>query len=334
MTFDLPLVFAVLMGAAVLLYVVLDGYDLGVGMLMPAATSHEQELMVASIGPFWDANETWLVLGVGILLVAFPRAHGEILAALYLPVTAMLIGLMLRGVAFEFRVKADGWHRDLWNWLFWFGSFLASFAQGLMLGRYITGFDAGFLYYLFALLTGAALCGGYVLLGATWLAMKTEGALQRKTLVWTRWGLLWVALGVGLVSLATPLVSATVEAKWFAHFPFVPRTPWLVLLPLATLAAGGWVWHATGRLTRDDTAPDWTAFAGAIAIFALAFTGLAYSLFPYVVMDRVTIWEAASHPSALRMVLAGVAIVLPFLLGYTVFAHRVFRGKARAALYE
>ena len=143
MTLDLPLIFAVLMGAAVLLYVVLDGYDLGVGMLMPAATPEEQELMVASIGPFWDANETWLVLGVGILLVAFPAAHGEILGALYLPVTAMLIGLMLRGVAFEFRIKAEGWHRELWNWLFWFGSFLASFAQGLMLGRYITGFRVG-----------------------------------------------------------------------------------------------------------------------------------------------------------------------------------------------
>jgi cytochrome bd ubiquinol oxidase subunit II len=334
MSLDLPLVFAVLMGAAVLLYVILDGYDLGVGMLMPAATPQEQELMVASIGPFWDANETWLVLGVGILLVAFPRAHGEILGALYLPVTAMLIGLMLRGVAFEFRIKADGWHRELWNWLFWFGSFLASFAQGLMLGRYITGFDSGFFYYLFALLTGAALCGGYVLLGATWLTMKTEGALQKKTLAWTRWGLLWVALGVALVSLATPLVSATVEAKWFAHFPLVPRTPWLALLPLATFAAGWWVWHASGRLKSDDTAPDWTAFAGTIAIFAIAFAGLAYSLFPYVVMDRMTIWEAASHPSALRMVLIGVVIVLPFLLGYTAFAHRVFRGKARAALYE
>ena len=334
MNLDLPLVFAVLMGAAVLFYVVLDGYDLGVGMLMPAATPQEQELMVASIGPFWDANETWLVLGVGILLVAFPVAHGQILAALYLPVTAMLIGLMLRGVAIEFRIKAEGWHRELWNWLFWFGSFLASFAQGLMVGRYITGFESGFIYYLFALFTGAALCGGYVLLGATWLVMKTAGALQKKALAWTRWGLLWVALGVALVSLATPLVSATVEAKWFAHFPFVPRTPWLALLPLATLAAGGWVWHATGRLKSDDTAPDWPAFAGAIAIFALAFAGLAYSLFPYVVMDRLTIWQAASHPSALKMVLAGVLIVLPFLIAYTVFAHRVFRGKAPAGLYE
>ncbi len=141
---DLPLVFMALMGAAVLAYVVLDGYDLGVGMLMPAATPEEQSVMVSSIGPFWDANETWLVLGVGILLVAFPAAHGVVLGALYLPVVAMLVGLMFRGVAFEFRMKAQGWHRELWNWLFWAGSFVASFAQGLMLGRYITGFEPGF----------------------------------------------------------------------------------------------------------------------------------------------------------------------------------------------
>ena len=187
MNLDLPLIFAALMGVAVLAYVVLDGYDLGVGMLMPAADAREQDLMVSSIGPFWDANETWLVLGVGILLVAFPLAHGVVLGARYLPVAAMLIGLMLRGVAFEFRVKAAGWHRELWNWLFWLGSFLASFSQGLMLGRYITGFESGFGYLLFALVVGAGLCGGYVLLGATWLVYKTEGTLQKKALAWARY---------------------------------------------------------------------------------------------------------------------------------------------------
>jgi cytochrome d ubiquinol oxidase subunit II len=192
------------MGAAILAYVVLDGYDLGVGMLMPAAESREQNFMVSSIGPFWDANETWLVLGVGLLVVAFPGAHGVVLAALYLPVVAMLIGLMLRGVAFEFRVKAEGWHRELWNWLFWFGSFLAALAQGLMLGYYITGFQAGFGYFLFSLVVAGGLCGGYVLLGATWLIARTEGELQRKAIAWTQWGLLWVALGVALVSLGTP----------------------------------------------------------------------------------------------------------------------------------
>jgi len=330
MSLDLPLVFAALMGLAMLLYVVLDGYDLGVGMLMPAADAGEQELMVASIGPFWDANETWLVLGVGLLLVAFPVAHGIVLGALYLPVAAMLIGLMLRGVAFEFRVKAEGWNRELWNWLFWFGSFLASFAQGLMLGRYITGFHSGFGYYVFAMLVGAALCGGYVLLGATWLIFKTEGPLQKKALAWARWGLIWVALGVALVSLATPLVSQTVYAKWFDF----PRTLVLMLLPLATLAAGWLVWATTGRLRRGEREWDWMPFAATVAIFALAFAGLAYSLFPYVVMDRMTIWEAASHPSALKFMLVGVAIVLPFLIAYTAFAYRVFRGKARAGLYE
>ena len=330
MSLDLPLVFAALMGLAILMYVVLDGYDLGVGMLMPAASADEQELMVASIGPFWDANETWLVLGVGILLVAFPAAHGLVLGALYLPVAAMLVGLMLRGVAFEFRVKAEGWHRGLWNWLFWFGSFLASFAQGLMLGRYVTGFHPGFGYYLFAMLVGASLCGGYVLLGATWLILKTEGELQKKALAWARWGLLWVALGVALVSLATPVVSHTVQAKWFDF----PRTLALMLLPIATVVAGWLVWAATGRLKRGEREFDWMPLAATVAIFTLAFAGLAYSLFPYVVIDRMTIREAAAHPSALKFVLVGIAIVFPFLIAYTVFAYRVFRGKARAGLYE
>jgi len=253
-----------------------------------------------------------------------------VLGALYLPVAAMLVGLMLRGVAFEFRVKAEGWHRGLWNWLFWFGSFLASFAQGLMLGRYVTGFHPGFGYYVFAMLVGASLCGGYVLLGATWLILKTEGALQKKALAWARWGLLWVALGVALVSLATPLVSTTVQAKWFDF----PRTLALMLLPLATLAAGWRVWAATGRLKRGEREFDWMPLAATVAIFTLAFAGLAYSLFPYVVIDRMTIREAAAHPSALKFMLAGVIIVVPFLIAYTVFAYRVFRGKARAGLYE
>jgi cytochrome d ubiquinol oxidase subunit II len=319
---DLPLVFAVLMGAAILAYVVLDGYDLGVGMLMPAATGDEQDVMVASIGPFWDANETWLVLGVGILLVAFPAAHGYILGALYLPVAAMLVGLMLRGAAFELRVKAVGWHAELWNWLFWAGSFLASFAQGFMLGRYLTGFESGWGYFLFALLVGAALCGGYVLLGAAWLILRTEGALQKKAIAWTRWGLAWVALGVALVSLATPAVSEVVYARWFNF----PETLALMVLPAASLVSWLWVWRSLGR-------SEWKPFAGAVAIFVLAFLGLAYSIFPYVVVGGLTIWDAAAHPSALKVVLAGFLVVLPFLVGYTVFAYRVFRGKAKAGLY-
>ncbi|MBI2318917.1 MAG: cytochrome d ubiquinol oxidase subunit II, partial [Betaproteobacteria bacterium] len=288
------------------------------------------DVMVAAIAPFWDANETWLVLGVGLILVAFPLAHGIIFGALYLPTVAMLIGLMLRGVAFEFRVKAQGWHRELWNWLFYFGSFLASLAQGFMLGRYVTGFQPGFGYLVYALLVGGGLCGGYVLLGATWLVLRTEGALQRKALGWARWGLWWVALGVALVSAATPLVSGIVWEKWFDF----PRTSALMLLPIASVAAGIWVWKSSGRLARGERIPEWAPFVGALAIFVLAFIGLAYTMFPYIVMDRLTIWEAAAHPSALKAVLIGAAVVLPFIVAYTAFSYRIFRGKARAGMYE
>jgi cytochrome d ubiquinol oxidase subunit II len=320
---DLVLLFAALMAFAILAYVLLDGYDLGIGMLMPAAEREEQELMVATIAPFWDANETWLVLGVGLLLVAFPAAHGEILGALYLPVAAMLVGLMLRGVAFELRVKAEGWHRELWNWLFWAGSTLAAFAQGLMLGRYVTGFDSGFGYWLFAMVVGASLCGGYVLLGATWLVLRTRGALQEKAVRWAKWGLLWVALGVALVSLGTPLASETVRLRWFDF----PRTLGLMVLPLATVATGVWVWAVLGK---SDTKP----FGGAVAIFALAFIGLGYSLFPYVVMDELTLWDAAADESALRFLAVGALIVLPFIVGYTIYSYRVFRGKVHQGIYE
>jgi cytochrome d ubiquinol oxidase subunit II len=327
---DLPMIFMFLMGASVLAYVCLDGYDLGVGMLMPAASDAEQSTMVASIGPFWDANETWLVLGIGILLAAFPVAHGVVLGALYLPVVAMLVGLMIRGVAFELRMKALGWHRELWNWLFWAGSFVASFFQGVMLGRYVTGFEAGFFYWAFALVVGASLCGGYVLLGATWLILKTEGALQKKAVAWARWGLLWVALGVALVSLATPLISETVRDKWFDF----PRTLWLMILPASAVAAGFVLWRATRAMKAGAPVRETTPFLAAVSIFTIAFLGLAYSLYPFVVIDRLTIWDAAAHPSALKFVGVGAAIVLPFIVGYTILSYRVFRGKARAKLYD
>jgi cytochrome d ubiquinol oxidase subunit II len=330
MNLDLPLVFMGLMGLAILFYVLLDGFDLGIGMLMPAADRTEQELMVASIGPFWDANETWLVLGIGVLLAAFPVAHGVVLGALYLPVALMLSGLMLRGVAFELRIKALGWHRELWNWLFWFGSFLAALAQGWMLGRYVTGFERGFGFSIFALLCAASLCGTYVLIGAAWLILKTEGELRRKALLWARWGLLWTGLALVLVSLSTPLVSPRAFERWFDF----PRTFGLMLLPAAALATWLWVWAVTGRLLHGRKAPgDWAPLAGAAILFVIAFLGLAYSLFPYVVIDRLTVWQAAAHPSSLRIVLAGFLLVLPFLIAYTAYAHRVFGGKVREPLY-
>ena len=252
-------------------------------------------------------------------VVAFPLAHGIVLGALYLPVAAMLVGLMTRGVAFELRMKAEGWHRELWNWLFSAGSYLASFAQGLMLGRFITGFEPGFAAWLFSALVGVSLCGGYMLLGATWLVLRTEGELRDKSAVWARWGLGWVALCVALVSAATPLASETVRERWFDF----PRTLYLMLLPALTIAAGAYTWV---QLKKSD----WKPFAGAVTIYVLAFAGLAYSLFPYVVMDSLTIWDAAAHPSALSFMLVGALLVLPFIVGYTVYAYRVFRGKVRA----
>ena len=329
MTFDLPPVFAGLMGLAILAYVILDGYDLGVGILMPFASRDEQDRMVASIGPFWDANETWLVLGVGLLLIAFPRAHGLILGALYLPVMTMLIFLMLRGVAFEFRVKAEGWHRELWNQIFFVGSLGTALSQGVMLGALVTGFRTEAPYWFFNSFVAVGLAGGYALLGATWLIMKAEGALQQKALRLARGALVLVAGGVAAVSVATPLISRTVFDKWFSF----PDTLVLMLLPLATLLAGWDLWRTVGRLGRGASTAEWRPFAAAAGIFVLAFAGLAYSLFPFLVIDRMTIWQAASHPSALKVILAGALVVLPFIIGYTVYAYRVFWGKARELTY-
>ena len=199
-----------------------------------------------------------------------------------------------------------------------------------MLGRYITGFEHGFGYWAFALVVGASLCGGYVLLGATWLILKTEGDLQKKALGWARWGLLWVALGVGLVSLATPLVSETVRHKWFDF----PRTLWLMALPAATIALGYLEFRWTRAASAGERIHDAKPFVAAVGIFVLAFLGLAYSIFPFVVIDHLTLWEAAAHPAGLKALFIGSAIVLPFIFGYTILAYRVFRGKAREDLYD
>jgi cytochrome d ubiquinol oxidase subunit II len=325
----LPVVFLALMGFSMLMYVVLDGYDLGVGMWMPAASPDEQDMMVASIGPFWDANETWLVLGVGILLIAFPTAHGMILGALYLPVAAMLIGLILRGVAFDFRVKAHDRHKPLWNRLFFAGSVLASVAQGWMLGRYVTGFAEGWPATAFAALIAAALPAAYLLIGATWLVMKTEGALQRRAVGWGRRVWLPVVAGIAAISVATPLASPTVRAKWFV----LPELFALSMIPLATAAALAAILMLLRRPRQVSGDACWVPFALAVGVFVLAAAGLAYSLFPYVIVDRIDAWQAASSPAALKVILAGVAVSVPAILAYTVMAYRIFGGKARPLDY-
>ncbi len=330
MTFDdaLPVIFMALMGVSMLIYVISDGYDLGVGMLMHRATSAEKDVMVASIGPFWDANETWLVLGVGILLVAFPKAHGLVLGELYLPVTLMLIGLTLRGVAFDFRVKAKDTHKQTWDRLFFAGSMLAAVSQGWMLGRYVSGFGSGWNYPLFAGAIAVALPMAYVMMGATWLVMKTEGELQQRAVEWAR--IAWAPMvgGMVLISMATPWVSATVRARWFS----LPEIIALMAIPLMT---GVSLYAVLAVLkTRQVLGPlCWLPFVLLILVFVLGFLGLAYSIYPYVVLDQLTLWQAASSPAALKVILWGACISVPAIAGYTVFSYRVFRGKTGELKY-
>ena len=330
MEYWLPVIFAGLMALSMLIYVVLDGYDLGVGILLNGAGDREKDLMIASIGPFWDANETWLVLGVGLLLIAFPMAHGVILTSLYLPVAAMLVGLILRGVAFDFRVKARDPHKPVWNQTFFAGSALASFSQGFMLGHYITGFDTTPAAYGFAVLIGICLLAGYALLGATWLIMKSEGALQHKAVTWARYALWLTALGIAAVSIVTPLVSARVVEKWFS----LPQFILLSQIPAVSIALVLVSHFRLRKLAHNGIDGAWIPFAMAVALFVLAFAGLGYSLFPYLVLDEITIWEAAAATKSLSFILWGVALTFPAILGYTVFAYRVFWGKTRELSYD
>jgi len=326
----LPLIFMGLMALSMLVYVVLDGYDLGVGLLVPFADDDEKNRMVASIGPFWDANETWLVLGVGLLLVAFPMAHGIILGALYLPVAVMLIGLILRGVAFDFRAKARDEHRFLWNTAFAAGSLIASFAQGYMIGRYILGFESGATAVAFAVFIGFALAAGYTLLGATWLLLKMEGPLVQKAATWG-WRALWLTgLGIFAVSLATPYVSPRIFEKWFS----LPNLFLLMPIPVLTLALFATCENHLRRIRRGVKGKDWVPFAAAIGMFMLAFFGLAYSLYPYLVIDQLEFWDAAAAPGSLWIILIGAMVTLPMIIGYTIFAYKVFWGRSTQLTYE
>jgi len=326
----LPWAFASLMGLSILIYVVLDGFDLGVGILFPLATQTEQDRMIGSIGPFWDANETWLVLAVGLLLVAFPVAHGMILTALYLPVFIMLVGLILRGVAFEFRAKARDRHKRLWNRLFFTGSLMTALAQGFMLGLYVMGLEQTLATYAFATLTAVFLAVGYSFIGAAWLIHKSEGALQFKAVRWARESLWGVILGIGAVSLATPLVSTRLFDKWLSF----PEVLYLAPLPILSGLLILWLWRMLRAMPFARDRRSWLPFAVATVLFTLAYLGMAYSFYPYVVPERLTIYEAAAAPESLLIIFVGACVVVPVIAGYSVLAYTIFRGKATELRYD
>lgn len=326
----LPFTFAALMGLSILIYVCLDGFDLGVGLLFPFATPGERDSMVASIGPFWDANETWLVLAIGLLLVAFPSAHGAILTALYAPVAVMLFGLILRGVAFEFRVKAPDAYKSLWDKGFWIGSLMASLSQGFMLGLYIMGLEWTWAHVAFATVTAVFLTVAYSFIGAAWVILKTEGVLQVKAVEWARGGIWGLVLGMGSVSLATPLVSDRIFDKWFGF----PQMLYLAPLPILSAALIGLLWWSLRSLPREGDAYAWLPFVAATGLFALGFGGMAYSFYPFVVPEQLTIYEAASAPESLWIILIGTLVVLPTIIIYSILSYTIFRGKATALRYD
>jgi cytochrome d ubiquinol oxidase subunit II len=318
-------IWTAILGVGVFIYVVLDGFDLGVGMLHGLAKPDQRDRMMASIGPFWDGNETWLILGSVGLLAAFPLAFAIIIPAVYFPILIMLLALVFRGVAFEFRFNQPRL-RGFWDGAFGIGSAVATFAQGVVLGSFIQGFKvdgrvfAGSSFDFatpFALLTGVALMFGYALLGAGWLILKTDGALQ----AWSRHAgkiaLIGVVACIAAVSIWTPLVSVTIAARWFGW----PNTAVLAPLPIATLLLALYAWRS---LSRDD---DVRPFVASVGLFALSFLGVAISLWPMIVPGHYTLWAASSDPSTQAFLLIGTLFLLPVILFYTAWCYWVFRGK-------
>lgn len=325
----LPVIFIGLMGLAFFLYAILDGYDLGVGILLPKDSEAHRDMMIASIGPFWDANETWLVLGAGILLIAFPQAHSLVLYNLYLPIAAMLIGLILRGVSFDFRAKAPEDHKAIWDNTFKAGSIIATLAQGYMLGSYVMSFEQSLPAYLFSALSAICVTAGYSFIGAAWLVFKTEGELQVRAARWARICGWLTALGIAAVSIVNPLISHTIFDKWFGSAMVIL----LLFIPVLCAVLFFIVDRYLAHFPHDKDFGSWIPIVCIAMIFLLCFIGLAYSFFPYVVPNTLDIWQAASAPESLRFILYGVAIVLPTILAYTIYSYSVFSGKATHLRY-
>lgn len=330
MGIDLSIIWAVIIFFGVFMYIVMDGFDLGIGILFPFVPDrHERDVMMNTVAPVWDGNETWLVLGGAALLAAFPLAYSVILSALYLPLIIMLLGLIFRGVAFEFRFKAHDHERHVWDKAFIGGSLTAAFFQGVALGAYIEGFSMRGHVYVghvldwlrpFPLLCGIGVIVAYGLLGSTWLIMKTEGDLQRRMLQLARPMLALVVIAISAVSVWTPFISASVTARWFSFPNMLWFAPVPVLLAVSVLLLL--------RFIRANSQHH-GAFAAALAIIFLGYTGLAISIFPNIIPPSISIWDAASSPQSQGFTLVGTLFIIPFILGYTFWSYYVFRGKVK-----
>jgi cytochrome bd ubiquinol oxidase subunit II len=328
MQLDLVPLWAGILALGVFMYVLLDGFDLGVGILFPFAPDDRgRDLMMASVAPIWDGNETWLVLGGVALLAAFPLAFAIIIPAVYFPILFMLLGLIFRGVAFEFRHMSERHQR--WDWSFFGGSVVATLAQGIVLGTFVQGIPVSGRAYAggsldwatpFALLTGAGLVVGYALLGACWLVMKTEGVLKDWACAKARLLTIGVAAFIGMVSVWTPIVEPQVAQRWFAW----PNLLWLSPVPLVTLGLFVWLWRALG--SKRDVAP----FLAAMSLFVMCYVGLGISIFPMVVPYTISLWAAASANKAQGFLLIGTVFLLPIIVMYTGWSYWVFRGKVKA----
>jgi cytochrome d ubiquinol oxidase subunit II len=324
----LPLVWGVIIAFGVFMYVLLDGFDLGIGILFPfAAGEDERDQMMASVAPIWDGNETWLVLGGAALLGAFPLAYSTLLSALYLPLSFMLLGLVLRGVAFEFRGHGEA-SRRIWSIGFAASSMLVAAMQGLVLGRFVLGltirdgdYTGGAFGWLtpFGLLCGLAVATGYALLGATWLVMKTEGPIQFVARRWARLLTVAILAFMGAVSLCMPFLDPRVSDRWFAW----PNMAILSPVPVLVLAAVYGLWHSLAHNTER-----WP-FLLALGLFLLGYVGLGISLWPNVVPPGVTLWDAASPPGSQLFLLVGTIVMIPIILAYTAYGYWVFRGKVK-----
>jgi cytochrome bd ubiquinol oxidase subunit II len=329
MGIDLPLLWAIIIAFGVMMYVVMDGFDLGIGLLFPFFESKDdRDVMMNTVAPVWDGNETWLVLGGAGLLAAFPMAYSVVLSAFYLPLILMLIGLIFRGVAFEFRFKASAAKRGLWDLAFIGGSAVATFCQGLALGAYVAGVPvrdgryAGAAFdwlSAFSVFTGFGLIATYALLGSTWLVMKTEGPLQLRMKQLAR-NLAWVLLlFIGAISIWTPLAHPRVAERWFTW----PNLAWFMPVPL--LVALAMVRLSKALRGNSDVAP----FVYTLVLIFLGYSGLGISLWPNIIPPAVSIYEAAGPPQSLGFALVGALLIIPLILMYTAWGYWVFRGKLR-----